>query len=60
MAAGLVIVRRELDRWRNVARGSPRRGGSGGARLLGRSVVAFHYRFHLIVSLERTIDLHMC
>ena len=31
MAAGLVIVRRELDRWRNVAEGSPRkRGGSGG------------------------------
>ena len=56
MAAGLGIVRRELDGWRNVAE------GSGGARLRGRSSieVAFHHRFHLIVSLGRTIDLHMC
>jgi DNA-directed RNA polymerase subunit RPC12/RpoP len=27
LTAGLVIVRRELDRWRNVAGGSPRKRG---------------------------------
>ncbi len=27
LAAGLVVVRKELDRWQNVANGSPRKGG---------------------------------